>query len=315
MCEECHQGLVSRRCPICRGDYAPLLLYEFPMNVSELLGELEPSDVLERATRNVLALAVLNYNTVVWDTAERRAAFCLLPHHEGGEYVATTSPHFSMPDGLFDSGIGVEEQEEAGAEGVAAAPPRCFSFSNTVWEALVERAEAAEEQREEVQGVIGEGDEGEAGAQPEPSEQQEEQSQGHSQAQQEEEGPIVMVPREQVVELVFSWLHLSWPHSESIATAEASPTITDSGSPIDGGLIVDGKGSSTESADGGNGSNVQQQHLMLLTPLRPKEAAEAVQACHAAFTAAAVTAENNLSSDAATEDQLVPGGADAGGIL
>ena len=74
-------------------------------------------------------------------------------------------------------------------------------------------------------------------------------------------------------------------------------------------------GSSTESADGGNGSNVQQQHLMLLTPLRPKEAAEAVQACHAAFTAAAVTAENNLSSDAATEDQLVPGGADAGGIV
>ena len=278
------------------------------MNVSELLGELEPSDVLERATRNVLALAVLNYNTVVWDTAERRAAFCLLPHHEGGEYVATTSPHFSMPDGLFDSGIGVEEQEEAGAEVVAAASSRCFSFSNTVWEALVERAEAAEEQRGEVQGVFGEGDEGEAGAQPEPSEQQEEQSQGHSQAQQEEEGPIVMVPRDQVVELVFSWLHLSWPHSESIATAEASQTITDSGSPIDGGLIVDGKGSSTESADG-NGSNVQ-QHLMLLTPLRPKEAAEAVQACHAAFTAAAVAAEN-LSSDAT--DQLVPG-ADAGGI-
>ena len=30
ICEECEEHHLSRKCPLCRGEYAPMLLYPFP---------------------------------------------------------------------------------------------------------------------------------------------------------------------------------------------------------------------------------------------------------------------------------------------
>lgn len=30
ICEECEETVLSRKCPVCRGEYAPIILYEFP---------------------------------------------------------------------------------------------------------------------------------------------------------------------------------------------------------------------------------------------------------------------------------------------
>jgi hypothetical protein len=85
ICEECHLGRLSRQCPICRGDYAPEVLHPFPTDALAL----PASDLRSRATRQVLALALVNSNTVVWTPGERTGAFCLLPSSADGNFVCT----------------------------------------------------------------------------------------------------------------------------------------------------------------------------------------------------------------------------------
>ena len=92
ICEECHLGRLSRQCPICRGEYAPELLYPFPTDALAL----PVSDLRSASTRQVLAIALLNSNTVVWTPGERVGAFCLLPSSTDGSFVCT--PSFSVPE-------------------------------------------------------------------------------------------------------------------------------------------------------------------------------------------------------------------------
>ena len=52
ICSSCHEGLLSRQCPVCRGEYASEVLYPFP--VAALARE--NSDIRNAATRQVLAV-------------------------------------------------------------------------------------------------------------------------------------------------------------------------------------------------------------------------------------------------------------------
>ena len=120
ICEDCHDSLLSRQCPICRSDYAPRLLYPFPTAGLSL----PTTDVRSVATRQVLAMAVMNSNAVVWDPAERVGSFCMLPGSAEGNFVTVT--RFRVPEGLLD-----QDGE--------------YRFTNSLWEALLADAEARED--------------------------------------------------------------------------------------------------------------------------------------------------------------------------
>ena len=131
ICRDCHAGRLSRECPICRSDYAPLILYPFPTAV--LAGEnVNPR---KAATFQALSIAVLNSNTVVWTPSLRRGAVSLLPHSADFEAPFLAAPELPMPAGLFD-GFGDE-----------------YHFTNSVWTALEAHSEAADDEEREVLGA------------------------------------------------------------------------------------------------------------------------------------------------------------------
>ena len=131
ICASCHDSCLSRRCPICRGLYAPRKFYSFPLHIlsQELKG---PASI---AARQYLATVLKTSNTVVWTPSERTGSFMFLPSSGVGQ-AHVAAPNFLVPEGMFDSNV---------------AADGAFHFSEPLWDALVEandeQAEAEEQQQ------------------------------------------------------------------------------------------------------------------------------------------------------------------------
>ena len=69
ICEECHNSLLSRDCPLCRSPYEALELFEFPVSA-------DPPPLHEWA---VIRTAIRHSNVCVWEAATRSGSFMLAP--------------------------------------------------------------------------------------------------------------------------------------------------------------------------------------------------------------------------------------------
>ena len=67
ICENCEEQVLSRKCPVCRGEYAPIVLYEFPDLQPNLLSGDPPREMkLFRAKMSLLIKLLGGSNTAVY---------------------------------------------------------------------------------------------------------------------------------------------------------------------------------------------------------------------------------------------------------
>lgn len=129
VCEACEDTLLSRRCPICHGDYGSIEYYAF-VDVATNTGDDEVAGMATSLLARVKVKVIAASNVMIWCPGTRQLMFSLpmdtsVPKHE----VQYLKSSISASDAISVSGS-------------------TFSFTNRVWDAM----EAAEEATE-VMGV------------------------------------------------------------------------------------------------------------------------------------------------------------------
>lgn len=75
ICNKCEQSILSRSCPICRGDYAPLAYYSFDEAFS---GDIQPISSNLISAVNFAKLSLITYeNVAIWNPDEGKLWFSL----------------------------------------------------------------------------------------------------------------------------------------------------------------------------------------------------------------------------------------------
>lgn len=126
ICEPCNDAILSRRCPVCHGDYKPIEFYSFanPDSVDDELAGLAVA-AFSRCKVSVMATS----NVMIWSPSSNKLSFSLpvdvsVPKRDIQYLRSTIVPS---------------------AEDVARLREGVFSFTNKIWDSL----EAAEDSTEQ----------------------------------------------------------------------------------------------------------------------------------------------------------------------
>lgn len=144
ICEGCHKSCLSRLCPICRGEYAPVIYQRYPVDLPIPYNPSNYTDPQERmnatVTLNFSVQLIGKVNSAVWCPDEKVIHFVLPTHNNDRTDDSDESIIASIT-------VNDDQIDENGN----------FHFTNKIWDLLEQKAIDEEGEEEESLDTEGEG--------------------------------------------------------------------------------------------------------------------------------------------------------------
>jgi hypothetical protein len=151
ICQCCNEALLSRSCPVCRGDYAPIVMYPMP---GFPLSSLADSSLSEEERTNLLyKFGIIRHmigksNSAIWSPVSNKMLFCLPQKIHSNDNNNDQS--FAI--------VSITMNEDR-VTGTGENAP--FLFTNKIWDEIENEVESGEvtagqivEQQQAIQSVL-----------------------------------------------------------------------------------------------------------------------------------------------------------------
>lgn len=136
ICEECNEKFLSRICPICRADYAPLMLYRIagpPLcdALNPALDPIEKKRVLAKVS--LLKGVITDINMSIWCPKEKKMLFCL-PRMGNDDKTERDEKSDDQQEIKMCCICEIDMSEDKIVD-------ESFAFTNSVWDDLIKQSE------------------------------------------------------------------------------------------------------------------------------------------------------------------------------
>eukprot|EP01035_Chromulina_nebulosa_P019070 gene19070-24892_t len=136
ICEDCDENLLSRTCPVCRSDYAPLVMHavtELPLSAV-----LDPS-ITPQDKQRLLAMATLmkslvsKVNVAVWRPKESKMSFSLPNTSKDDTEINENGDTIQKVASCLVCDVELERDKIL---------DNTFNFTNKIWDLLIDQTDA-----------------------------------------------------------------------------------------------------------------------------------------------------------------------------